>query len=188
MTNEQAKKMLKAQLECLKRETTGTDFDCNNRNCDDCSLCYEQGNIGEQKETLDMAIQALEQEPCEDAIGRSETIEYLNTNMGWYNEDGEMVDNDEKLKAITDLINGVPSVTPVPKKCHNENHDYAECDQFVCSNCGIELQDWHRVERDEDDGDVTYHEYEFKYYPNCGAKIDKRTLKYADQDTIMSAT
>jgi DNA-directed RNA polymerase subunit RPC12/RpoP len=53
----------------------------------------------------------------------------------------------------------------------NENHDYAGCDQFVCSNCGIELQDWHRVERDEDDGDVTYHQYEFKYCPNCGARI-----------------
>lgn len=74
------------------------------------------------------------------------------------------------------------------KKCHNINSDYAECDQFVCSNCGIELQDWHRVERDEDDGDITYHPYEFNYCPNCGAKIDKRTLKYADQDTLMSAT
>lgn len=65
MTNEQAKKMLKAKLECLKRETSGTDFDCNNSNCDECSLCYEQGNMGEQKEALDMAIKALEQEPCE---------------------------------------------------------------------------------------------------------------------------
>ena len=63
MTNEQAKKMLKAKLECLKRDTSGTDFDCNNRNCDDCSLCYEQGNMGEQKEALDMAIKALEKEP-----------------------------------------------------------------------------------------------------------------------------
>lgn len=62
MTNEQAKKMLKAKLECLKRETSGTDFDCNNSNCDECSLCYEQGNIGEQKEALDMAIKALEQQ------------------------------------------------------------------------------------------------------------------------------
>ena len=61
MTNEQAKKMLKAKLECLKRETSGTDFDCNNSNCDECSLCYEQGNMGEQKEALDMAINALEQ-------------------------------------------------------------------------------------------------------------------------------
>ena len=62
-------------------------------------------------------------------------------------------------------------LTHKERECHNENHDYAECDQFVCSNCGIELQDWHKVERDEDDGDITYHQYEFKYCPNCGARI-----------------
>jgi len=55
---------------------------------------------------------------------------------------------------------------------HGENIgiEYAACDQFVCSKCGIELQDWRRVERDEDDGDVTYHEYVFCYCPNCGAR------------------
>ena len=68
MTNEQAKKMLKAKLECLKRETSGTDFDCNNNNCDECPLCYEQGNMGEQKEALNMAIIALEQEPILDKV------------------------------------------------------------------------------------------------------------------------
>ena len=157
--------------------------------CDEnCPTQYNAGNMGEIIKNLEEISKILEQESCEDAIGRSETIEYLNINMGWYNEDGEMADSDEKLKAITDLINGVPSVTPVPKKCHNANSDYAECDQFVCSNCGIELQDWHRVERDIDTGDITYHQYEFKYCPNCGAKIDKHTLKYADQDTMMSAT
>lgn len=60
MTNEEAKKMLKAKLECLKRETSGTDIDCNYRNCDECDLCYAQGNMGEQKEALDMAIKAVE--------------------------------------------------------------------------------------------------------------------------------
>ena len=68
MTNEQATNMLKAKLECLKRETSGTDFDCNNSNCDECSLCYEQGNMGEQKEALDIAIKALEQESILDKI------------------------------------------------------------------------------------------------------------------------
>ena len=77
MTNEQAKKMLKAKLECLKRETSGTDFDCNNSNCDECPLCYEQGNMGEQKEALDMAIKALEQQPCEDTISRQAAIDAL---------------------------------------------------------------------------------------------------------------
>ena len=61
MTREQAKNMLKAKLECLKHETSGYYFDCNRCNCDECSLNYEQGNMGEQKEALDMAIKALEQ-------------------------------------------------------------------------------------------------------------------------------
>ena len=75
MTNEQAMHMLKAKLECLKRETSGTDFDCNNSNCDECSLCYEQGNMEEQKEALDMAIKALELEPILDKI-RAEIAMY----------------------------------------------------------------------------------------------------------------
>ena len=49
--------------------------------------------------------------------------------------------------------------------------EYDDCDQFVYSECGIELQDWHRVERDEDDGDVTYHEYRFRFCPHCGAQM-----------------
>lgn len=36
--------------------------------------------------------------------------------MVWYDEYGYMADSDEKLEAITDLINGVPSVTSVQKK------------------------------------------------------------------------
>ena len=105
MTNKQAKKMLKAKLECLKRETSGTDFDCNNNNCDECSLCYEQGNMGEQKEALDMAIKALEQQPCEDTISRQAAIDAL---MGeptdahypsWYAE----------------RLEHLPSVTPTNK-------------------------------------------------------------------------
>lgn len=59
MTNEEAKKMLKAKLECLKRETSGTDFDCNQCNCDECPLNYEQGNMGEQKEALDIGIKSI---------------------------------------------------------------------------------------------------------------------------------
>ena len=54
--------------------------------------------------------------------------------------------------------------------CENINEDYADCDQFKCSECQIELQDWDRVERD-DDGEVSYHEYTFKYCPHCGRRI-----------------
>ncbi len=74
MTNEEAKKMLKAKLECLKNETSGINHDCNMRLCDGCSLNYEQGNMGEQKEALQMAIKALEKKSVLDKI-RAEIAE-----------------------------------------------------------------------------------------------------------------
>lgn len=60
MTNEEAKKMLEAKLECFKNETSGINHDCNMRLCDGCSLNYEQGTVGEQKDALYLAIKALE--------------------------------------------------------------------------------------------------------------------------------
>ena len=71
MTNEEAKKMLKAKLECFENKISGINYDCNMRLCDGCSLNYEQGNMGEQEEALQMAVKALEQishlkdRPCE---------------------------------------------------------------------------------------------------------------------------
>jgi hypothetical protein len=49
--------------------------------------------------------------PCDNVISRQETIKYLCTNMNWHDEDGGIADDEEKLNAITDLVNGVPSVT-----------------------------------------------------------------------------
>ena len=57
------------------------------------------------------------------------------------------------------------------KTCKNLATEYDDCDQFVCSQCGIELQDWRRVERDEDGLEV-YHEYRLRLCPSCGAKIE----------------
>ena len=51
-------------------------------------------------------------EQVEDCISRQAAIDYLMTNMAWYNEDGYEESEDEKLSAITDLINGVPSAEP----------------------------------------------------------------------------
>ena len=53
----------------------------------------------------------------------------------------------------------------------NVGTDYAEVDQFICEECGIHLQDWHRVEIDEEAGGISYYEYTFRYCPNCGRKI-----------------
>lgn len=77
---------------------------------------------------------------------------------------------EETKRLWDDFINSY-GLDTLGNSCKNENNDYAACDQFVCSNCGIELQDWHRVERDEDDGDIAYIEYEFNFCPSCGCKV-----------------
>ena len=41
-------------------------------------------------------------------------------------------------------------------------------DEFRCSVCGLHLEDWIRL---DDEGNC--YEYEFKYCPKCGAKMDE---------------
>ncbi len=60
---EQLKKsaeMIRARLECLTRETSGTNDDCNFHKCDNCEFNYAQGNVAEQKEWMRIAINSLE--------------------------------------------------------------------------------------------------------------------------------
>ena len=60
MTNEEAKKKLGAKLVCLNNEMSGLNYDCNMNLCNNCSLNYEQGNIGDIIDALYLAIKALE--------------------------------------------------------------------------------------------------------------------------------
>lgn len=59
MTIDDCINKLIAKEKCMERETSGTDTDCNYNNCLDCSLCYEQGRIEEQKEALIFAIDTM---------------------------------------------------------------------------------------------------------------------------------
>ena len=59
MTIDDCIKMLIAKEKCMKRETSGIDTDCNSHNCNDCYLCYAQGTMGEQRETLLFAVDAM---------------------------------------------------------------------------------------------------------------------------------
>ena len=52
-----------------------------------------------------------------DLISRQAAIEYLMTNMNWYDEDGYESDDDYKREYITELINGVPSAQPEIIRC-----------------------------------------------------------------------
>lgn len=46
------------------------------------------------------------------------------------------------------------------------------CDEFICSQCGLIMRDLTEVRIDEDNDDECYYEFEFKYCPECGAKMD----------------
>ena len=62
MTRCEAGEKLAAYLECQEREVKGIYEDCNKDMCDDCYLCYAQGNTGEHIESVKVAIQALEKQ------------------------------------------------------------------------------------------------------------------------------
>ena len=51
--------------------------------------------------------------------------------------------------------------------------DIHPADKFVCSECGIVLEEWVRVEYDPDNDDTTNYEYVFKFCPNCGINVEE---------------
>ena len=68
----------------------------------------------------------------DDLISRQAAIEYLMTNMNWYDEDGYESDDDYKRECITDLINGVPSAQPEIIYCKDcKWKQGAECVRFA---------------------------------------------------------
>ena len=56
------------------------------------------------------------------------------------------------------------------KTCKNISEMHP-VDGFTCSECGITIVDYVEERFDEEEYDTTYHEYAFKYCPNCGAKV-----------------
>ena len=66
----------------------------------------------------------------------------------------------------------MPEMNNTNNVCYNINTGYSKSDEFFCSNCGIQLRGWYSIEQDTD-GNIDYGDYEFKYCPNCGAKIKR---------------
>ena len=60
------------------------------------------------------------------------------------------------------------------KTCKNISNQYP-VDEFICSECKLIMRDLTRVEIDEDaDGDESYLEFEFRYCPRCGRKVEEK--------------
>ena len=99
---------------------------------------------------IKMAIKALEQEPCEDAISRQAVLDLA--------KKGVLVSNGN-YKSVCKAINELPPVNPQPKIGHwievTNGRGGHECD--LCHNYAPSYQN----------GD----EYLTKYCPNCAAKM-----------------
>ena len=59
MTESEAKGFLQGKLDCMKKCSV---FNVRDNGCDNCEYCYSQGNFGNQKEALRIAINALEKQ------------------------------------------------------------------------------------------------------------------------------
>lgn len=111
---------------------------------------YIEENVGHGKEILeayDMAIKALEQQPCEDCISRAEALHILECNKHVYVED----------------IEELPSVTPKPIIGQwieviddTDSSGRKKNWHYKCSICGNEDSGWG----------------EFNYCPICGAEMN----------------
>ena len=65
----------------------------------------------------------------------------------------------------------------VAETCENLNETYHEVDEFICSNCGLHLEDWNRFVTDEYGGERYYKEFKLRYCPKCGAIVKDKGAK-----------
>ena len=62
MTENEAIEKLRAYHKCQRLQVKGIYEDCNEKLCDNCDLCYAQGNTGEHIKSIEIAISALEKQ------------------------------------------------------------------------------------------------------------------------------
>ena len=122
MKESEAIEKLRAYHKCQRLQVKGIYEDCNEKLCDNCDLCYAQGNTGEHIKSIEIAIQALEKQipkkPVHDGCLDSEGM--------WHEWNG---------------INGRPyDLCP---NCNTNLCCEMPCDSKpnYCSKCGCRL-DW----------------------------------------------
>ncbi len=118
-----------------------------------------KSELGEN--ALDMAIEALEQEPCEDCISRKAVLEYIE---GSEAELGHSTENELVCQDIKEF----PPVTPQPKIGKWE---------WVQYDCNPKIGNWHCSEcrsiviecvSKKEKGSIPL----YRYCPQCGAKME----------------
>ena len=80
MTESGAIEKLRAYHKCQSLQVKGIYEDCNEKLCDNCDLCYAQGNVGEHIKSIEIAIQALEKQiPKKPIKSENQVVRYVNT-------------------------------------------------------------------------------------------------------------
>ena len=100
---------------------------------------------------MDMAIEALEQESCEDAISRADVIDIINGGTSWANI---FVDYNAYVDTFN-RIEDLPSVTPAKPKNEWIHKDDAVF-EWKCSECG------------------SWQMQKSKFCPHCGAAMETK--------------
>lgn len=106
---------------------------------------------------LDMAIDALKQEPCKDCISRQAAIESVKGMCGVISPLSDHVILISKAGAIAEL-NMLEPVTPNPKTGHWIKHEHNGIGHIECSECLCCFLEVHLLHN--------------SYCPNCGAKME----------------
>lgn len=111
----------------------------------------------------------------DDLISRKEAIKTILSES-----EGEACDMWDKgfnrgMRSAAYVVKGLPAIDAV-YVVHARNVAATHpSDMFVCGNCGFNCDISELVYEDEDDsgmGVPTAHEYECKFCPDCGSKID----------------
>lgn len=139
MTMQRVIDILRTEKECVERAGITTPNKACDRACADCDLVLDDKEI---LEAYNMAIKALEQEPCEDAISRQAAIDALFAEP-------------HAVPAIFGKIKSLPPVQPQPDtarrivgksrggmtlwyQCEKCNEPVDDQDAF-CRECGRRL-------------------------------------------------
>ena len=112
---------------------------------------------------LDMAVNALKQEPCNDAISRQAVLDAIDDD----NRNGHYscFASNNDAQCFKGVIGELPPVTPqqkIGRWVDTESDEFEHHHVYQCSNCKqYEL--------------IEYPKYvsRFKYCPNCGAKMQE---------------
>lgn len=76
------------------------------------------------------------------------------------------------VEAIKDIVGVITPAADVVEVKHGKNLTKMNpVDEFICSECGVELCDMTEFRIDVDNEDECFFEFEVKFCPNCGVKI-----------------